>query len=576
MRSILLAIICVCMLNQLFHGCASPSTINGGPQDTIPPVLLEANPPIGKVDFTGTTIELIFSEDISASKLKQELIITPFIENEYKYITKKRAIQIEFENTFPDSTTFILNFANGIGDLNENNPVVNLKYAFSTGSFIDSLTVSGYVFDLITNEPAKNYLISLYDKDTSSVFEHKPTYFAYADKEGLFTIENIKSGSYHVYAFNDENQNLILESTTEKHGLLTDTLNLDTTSVQLEIPVILQDASNLTLVRARSQANRFDVRYSKYIKDIQIVPLDSSKNHLDRNLVENNEVIRFYPSALVPGDSVGYYITATDSLGSTVNDSIYVKFEGTTSRIDPFEATIKSEKYNASPDTMSYRVIADKPIKLFDPTLIRFTVDSVQLPFSLDSSVNYSSNRLKTELVFKIPKLFSTTAQYLDTLTSTMSADTARINQDSIFAQSLKYYKDLPRNRYELRFRKGWLISIEKDSAEASSVNMILPKQPDAGLVRGSIYTTEKSYFIELIDKDGRAIATVNSPRDTYEFKSIPPGKYGLRVKIDKDEDGQWSYGNIRKHTGPEPIYHMEESFEIRANWELEGIDLSF
>lgn len=576
MKSILLAIVCVYMLNQLFHGCASPSTINGGPQDTIPPVLLEANPPNGKVNFSGTTIELIFSEDISASKLKQELIITPFIENEYKYISKKQAIQIEFEKSFPDSTTFILNFANGIGDLNENNAVVNLKYAFSTGSFIDSLVVSGYVFDLITNEPAENYLISLYDSDTSSVFEHKPTYFAYADKEGLFKIENIKSGSYHVYAFDDENQNLTLESTTEKHGLLTDTLSLDTTSVQLEIPVVLQDASNLTLVRERSQSNRFDARYSKYIQDFQIVPVDSARILLDRNLVENNEVLRFYPTDLAPGDSIGYYISAVDSLGTTVHDTIYVKFEGNTARIQAFEATVSSKQYTISADSVGYRIIANKPIKLFDPTLITFTVDSVQIPYKLDSSVSYKANRLKTELVFKVPKLFSTSAQYLDTITSTMTADTSRINQDSVFAASRKYYKDLPRNRYELRFRKGWLISIEKDSAEASSVIMTLPKLADAGLVRGSIYTTEKSYFIELIDKDGRIIATMNNPPDTFEFKNVPPGNYRLRVKIDKNEDGQWSYGNIRKHTAPEPIFHMEESFEIRANWELEGIDLSF
>ncbi|MEQ9300753.1 MAG: Ig-like domain-containing domain [Cyclobacteriaceae bacterium] len=576
MRSILLAIICVCILNQLFHSCASPSTINGGPQDTIPPVLLEANPPNGKINFRGTTVELIFSEDINASKLKQELIITPFFENEYKYVEKKQTILIEFEKPFPDSTTFILNFADGIGDLNENNAVVNLKYAFSTGSFIDSLTVSGYIYDLMTNEPAENYLISLYDQDTSSVFEHKPTYFAYADKEGLFTIENIKSGAYHVYTFDDENKNLILESTTEKHGLLADTLNLDTASIQLEIPVILQDASNLTLVRERSQANRFDVRYSKYIHDFQIVLIDSSKTDLDRNLVENNEVIRFYPSKLSNADSTGYYITTMDSLGTTISDTLSVKFEGNNARLEVFEATLRLEQLNGSTDTVIYRVTANKPIKLFDPTLISFTVDSVKIPFLLDDSISYTTNRLKTELTFKVPKLFSMVSQYLDTLTSIMTSDTTRINQDSVFAEQVKYYEKLPRDRYELRFGEGWLISIEKDSAESSSINMTTPTVADVGLVRGSIYTTEKSYFIELIDKDGRTITTLNNPRETYEFKNVQPGKYRLRVKIDKNEDGQWSYGNIRKHTAPEPVFYMEEFFDVRANWELEGIDLSF
>lgn len=584
MRSILLAVVCIYILNNLFTSCASPSTIDGGPRDTIPPVLIESKPVNGKTNFEGTSVELVFSEDINASRLKQELIITPFIDNEYKYITKKQSILIEFENPFPDSTTFILNFADGIGDLNENNAVINLKYAFSTGSFIDSLKVTGYVYDLITNEPSENYLVSLYDNDTTSVFDDKPTYFAYADEEGLFTIENIKRGYYHVYAFDDENKNLILESTTEKHGLLTDTLYLDTTSVEIEIPVILQDASNLTLIRERSQANRFDIRYSKFINDFETSLIDTTDINLERNLVENQEVIRFYPSKLNNQDSIGYIITVSDRLGTTITDSIYVKFDGNTARIEEFEAKAVSKNLKEQPDSVEYTISANKPIKLFDPTLVRFTVDTVKLPYQLDSTVLFSTNRIKTELTFKLPKLYATVNQYLDTLSysaqdslpSNTTSDSLQVKKDSLKAIAIKYYSELPRNRYELRFDNGWLISIEKDSAENTTLSMVKPTIGDVGIVRGSIYTTEKSYFVELIDKDGKTIASLYNPGQTYEFKNVIPGNYGLRVKIDKDENGTWTYGNIRKHIAPEPIYYMEEYFDIRANWELEGIDLSF
>ncbi|CAN0584210.1 unnamed protein product, partial [Laminaria digitata] len=216
---------------------------------------------------------------------------------------------------------------------------------------------------------------------------------------------------------------------------LADTLHLDTASIRLEIPVILQDASNLTLVRERSQANRFDVRYSKYIHDFQIVLIDSSKTDLDRNLVDNNEVIRFYPSKISYADSTGYYITTMDSLGTTISDTLSVKFEGNNARLEVFEATLGSEQVDGSIDTVIYRVVANKPIKLFDPTLVSFTVDSVKIPFQLDDSISYTTNRLKTELTFKAPKLFSLVSQYLDTLTSLITSDTTRISQDSVFAE---------------------------------------------------------------------------------------------------------------------------------------------
>ena len=74
----------------------------------------------------------------------------------------------------------------------------------------------------------------------------------------------------------------------------------------------------------------------------------------------------------------------------------------------------------------------------------------------------------------------------------------------------------------------------------------------------------------------GRVVKSLSSPKETYELLDVAPGSYTIRVKIDTNEDGQWSYGNIRNHTAPEPIFFMEEAFEVRANWELEGIDLSF
>jgi uncharacterized protein (DUF2141 family) len=265
-----------------------------------------------------------------------------------------------------------------------------------------------------------------------------------------------------------------------------------------------------------------------------------------------------------------------DSLGTTISDSIYVKFEGNTARIEPFEATLTSGRLSSVNDSIQYRITANKPIKLFDPTLIKFTVDSVHIPFKLDSTVAYTTNRLKTELLFKVPQVFSTAKQYLDTLTSTMLTDTTRIKADSVFATAAQYYKNLPRDRYELQSTAGWLISVEKDSAVSASINVIAPAIADVGLVRGAIYTTNKSYFIELINSSGETVTSLNNPRETYEFKNVQPGKYRIRVKIDTNENGEWSYGNIRKHTAPEPIFYLEEFFDVRANWELEGIDLSF
>ncbi|GEM_PF-554103 len=575
MRSIVLSLSAVILVNWLFSRCANPSTINGGPQDTIPPVLLETIPPNGQLNFSGETIQLLFSEDINTDKLKQELIITPFFENEFKFIAKKRSLTLEFENRFPDSTTFILNFADGVGDLNENNPVVNLKYAFSTGQFIDSLTLKGYVYDLLSNEPAEKYLISMYDQDTSSVFEHKPTYFAYADEEGLFTIENIKSGRYHIYAIDDKNKNLLLEPLEEKHGLLTDTLSLDSTVVSIEIPVLLQDASELSLVRTRSQANRFDIRYSKHIYDYSLLPLDTNTILHDRSYVDDQSTIRFYPKTIEESDSTGYIITVYDSLGTSVTDTTYVLFQGTSGRIDPFEVSLKGS-HSETLDSINFHATVSKPIKIIDPVQFQLLVDTLVLPIDLDSTINFTTNSITSEVRFALPSYYDYVNTYLDSTSKILNADTLKLAEDSIYADTVKYFDSIKRDRYTISFKRGWLYSIEKDTAVATSLNLTKPVVGDVGLVRGNIYTTHKSYFVELITDKRNVVKTLNTPGETYEIPDIPPGSYSIRVRIDTNEDGIYSYGNIRRHLAPEPIFFMEESFEVRANWELEGIDLSF
>ena len=62
----------------------------------------------------------------------------------------------------------------------------------------------------------------------------------------------------------------------------------------------------------------------------------------------------------------------------------------------------------------------------------------------------------------------------------------------------------------------------------------------------------------------------------TFKFPYVKPGKYTFRVLIDEDEDGQWSSGNILQDKEPEPVYFYSEIFDVRANWQLENIQISF
>ena len=88
----------------------------------------------------------------------------------------------------------------------------NLRYVFSTGPIIDSGQISGKVFNAQTKETKEDFLVMLYTNNSdTAVFKTKPVYFSRTDKEGNFTIANIKDTSYRIFVLNDANSNYLYD-----------------------------------------------------------------------------------------------------------------------------------------------------------------------------------------------------------------------------------------------------------------------------------------------------------------------------------------------------------------------------
>ena len=60
--------------------CAKRGTLTGGLKDTIPPVLLNADPPLNNLNFNSEKITLNFNEYIELKEINEQLIISPPLE----------------------------------------------------------------------------------------------------------------------------------------------------------------------------------------------------------------------------------------------------------------------------------------------------------------------------------------------------------------------------------------------------------------------------------------------------------------------------------------------------------------
>ena len=86
------------------------------------------------------------------------------------------------------------NFGNSISDITENNVLRNFIYVFSTGSYVDSLSLEGHVIDAFILSPEKDVLAMLYVNDNDTIpfdslpYKVKPYYLTRTNENGKFRL----------------------------------------------------------------------------------------------------------------------------------------------------------------------------------------------------------------------------------------------------------------------------------------------------------------------------------------------------------------------------------------------------
>lgn len=181
-------------------GCANMIPPSGGPRDTIPPILVKATPVDSSLNFKGNRITLTFNEEVDVKDLNT-IIYSPTLESTPGVSAKGRTITVRFRDTLQPRTTYIINFGKAIVDFTEGNAVKNFGYVFSTGSYLDSLEISGRVL-LAENAGVDTTMIVVLHRDLrdSSVYNKTPPYVTRLNKDGSFRFHNLPKDTFAVYA----------------------------------------------------------------------------------------------------------------------------------------------------------------------------------------------------------------------------------------------------------------------------------------------------------------------------------------------------------------------------------------
>jgi len=203
----------------LYAGCANITAPTGGRKDTIPPKLLEVDPPDSLLNTRLKRIEFYFDEYITVSDASKEVQLSPILSIAPTVLGLNKHVVVKIvDSLLEDSTTYRLTFGNAIKDVHEGNPFGKYTYTFSTGPYFDSLILKGSVINAATGmADTGGIIVELYSakENDSAVVRHKPKYITKCDKQGLFIFKGLPKRVFRIYALKDPNNNLIYDGPGE-------------------------------------------------------------------------------------------------------------------------------------------------------------------------------------------------------------------------------------------------------------------------------------------------------------------------------------------------------------------------
>ena len=513
------------LLSSFFFNCAKRGTPTGGLKDSIPPVLLKAIPKIETVNFKEDRIRIYFDEYIKINEINKNLVISPPLKNKPTITpssTASKVITIKILDTLEANTTYSFNFGNSIVDNNEGNKLGNFKYVFSTGNFIDSLTISGNVDKPISKKTTSGIDVMLYEYNSkftdSVIYKQKPKYIANTLDSTLFEITNIRAGKYLLIALKDGNSNKIYNPEIDEIGFVKDTVTIPTDE-KFNF-TIFKEVPKLKIIKPREASKGHAIfGFEGNANDVTIELLtDKPENFKSKTTFEKGK------------DTLNYWYTPfeNDSLTFKVSKGEYSEnyvLKTRSSKIDSLNLAKSTSSTLHLFDTLS--IISNTPIINFNKDNIKITeLDSTSVDFDLFLSKN-SSNL------------------YLD-------------------------FNKKDNTDYIVELLPKALTNIFEASNDSLKFKIKTKSIEDYGILNFDVrYTNNASFIIELLDeKEVLVRSQIIKEPQIVVFNKLLPKNYFIRVIFDQNSNGKWDTGNFLNKILPEDIKYFKKPYEIKANWE--------
>lgn len=512
--------------------CAKRGSITGGLKDTIAPVLKMSFPKNYSTNFKGNEIKLTFDEYIKLKDINKQLIISPPMKYEplISPTTTSKYISIKINDTLQENTTYSLNFGQSITDNNEGNPFNQFKYVFSTGPYIDSLTLSGSVKDAYKKEVESFISVMLYDVNDpkfndSVVYKQNPRYITNTlDSLKVFKLENLKAGKYLLVAMKDYGSNNKFNPNKDKIGFKKQYIKIPNDSIQ-ELKLFKEVLNFKAYKPQQVSGNRLIMGYDGKLNSTSKIAITL------KNKTENLATI----------------ITKLPK-----KDSLQVWFQPLKS--DSLKVAILNEKLNRN---FSIRIRDQKK-------------DSLKIN-ALQKNVLKFRERYTLETITPLTKFDNSKIK----ITSKDSTVVDFKTEYDVFNQQLFFdFKIEPLEKYSVKLLPGALTDYMERSNDSLTYTFETQSISEYGNLSLNLQNVKRfPVLIELTSETGEIIASEYTVKNTkIDFNLIDPAVFTVRIIYDDNGNREYDSGNFLEKRQAEEVVYFSKKIDVRANWDVEQV----
>jgi len=520
--------------------CAKRGSITGGLKDTLAPVLKYSSPKNMNTNFKGNEIILGFDEYVKLKNLNKQLIISPPMKHEPLILptNASKVITIKIKDTLQPNTTYSFNFGQSIADNNEGNAINQFKYIFSTGSYIDSLSISGQIKDAYEKNVDNFVSVMLYEvNDTfkdSLIYKQSPRYITNTlDSLRTFKLENLKAGKYLLVALKDKGSNNRYNPKDDKIGFLKHYITVPNDTV-FELELFKEVLPLKTFKPIQASGNRLYLPYEGK---------QNFKNAMPKVVLKhNNDVLENIVTAFPKKDSLQVWykpfkMDKVDSLSIEVSRENYNK---------KFSFKIKDQKK----DTLNITALQNGVINFRD----RFTLESSTPLVKFDKS--------KIKLVNKDSVAVDFTTEYNE------------------FEQKLYIdFKKEPVEKYNVTLFPGALTDFFEKTNDTLAFKLNTKEYSDYGNLVLNLQNVKRfPIIIEATNAKGDIVyaSDYSEGKTKIEFNLMVPDKFTIRIIYDDNKNKIYDSGNFLNKTYAEEVFYYQSEVDVRTNWDVDQpIDLS-